>query len=463
MINFIPEEKIFKELQEAEHSNINKIREILEKAKEAKGLKPKEAAYLLMNSNPEIDEMLFNEAFEVKNKIYGNRMVIFAPLYVTNECGNDCAYCGFRCTNRDLKRKTLSESELSEEVRILEDFGHKRLLLVYGEHPRFKIDWIVETIDTVYNTKSSKSGEIRRVNINAAPMEISEFKELKAAGIGTYQCFQETYHLSTYKKMHLYGKKTDYLYRLYALDRAQEAGIDDVAMGVLFGLYDWRFEVMALLYHAEHLEKEFNVGPHTISFPRLEPALGADVSFNPPYPVSDHDFKRLVAILRLAVPYTGLILTTREIPEIRREVFRFGTSQISAGSRTYPGGYHDLKSNMPDKQQFTIGDERPLDDVIYDLITHDYLPSFCTACYRLGRTGEHFMDITKHGYIHEFCSQNAILTFEEYLIDYASKKTKKAGYDFIERELIKMPENIATELKKRLERMIKDNERDLYF
>jgi len=463
MKNFIPEDMIMEQLDAAKNHSEQKALDIIDKALDCKGLTPEETATVLMADTPKVVNRLFEVAEKIKNKIYGNRMVLFAPLYVTNECANDCLYCGFRCVNTDLKRKTLTPEELAEEITILEDMGHKRVLLVYGEHPKFGADWIVDTVKTVYNTKSGNSGEIRRVNINSAPMSVEDFKKIKKAGIGTYQCFQETYHEATYKKMHRSGNKADYLYRLYALDRAQEAGIDDISIGVLFGLYDWKFEIMAILYHALHLEELFGVGPHTISFPRLEPALGSDVSFHPPYEVSDHDFKRIISILRIAVPYTGLILTTRETPEMREDAFKLGTSQISAGSRTYPGGYHDLKADMPDKQQFTIGDERPLSEVMKDLVDHDYLPSFCTACYRLGRTGMKFMGITKEGHIHEFCSRNALLTFKEYLIDYAPEETVKAGNAFIERELNRLPEDHAKSVREKIALMENKNERDLYY
>ncbi len=461
--SFIPEEKIYQHLEEGKKADKKKVLDILEKAKELKGLSPEETAVLLQNLDPELDEALFETARWIKMQIYGNRLVLFAPLYITNECGNICAYCGFRADNKLLKRKTLTFDEIREEVEILEDMGHKRLLLVYGEHPKHDAEWIAKTIEVVYSTKKGR-GEIRRVNVNSAPLDVEGFRILKSIGIGTYQCFQETYHRATYDKVHLGGRKKDFLWRLYALDRAQQAGIDDVAMGVLFGLYDWKFEVLGLLYHAIHLEKEFGVGPHTISFPRIEPALGADLSYNPPYPLSDHDFKRLVAILRIAVPYTGLILTTRETPQLRREVFQLGTSQISAGSRTYPGGYRDMRSNMPDKQQFTIGDPRPLDEVIYDIVSNlGYLPSFCTACYRLGRTGEHFMELAKPGFIKNFCQPNALLTFVEYLLDYASEKTKQVGWKLVEKEIqaIEDPRRRKAVVD-RIERL-KKGERDLYF
>ncbi len=462
-INFIPEERIFTALKKAETATIEERRAILEKAKDLKGLSIEESALLLVNVP--VDEDFRHEIYEtakyVKQMIYGKRIVLFAPLYLSNDCANICAYCGFRSDNRELKRKTLTKDELIEEVKILEEQGQKRLLLVYAENPKYDIDWMVNTIETVYNVKKDY-GEIRRVNINSAPLSVEDFIKLKEAGIGTYQCFQETYHKETYEKVHIAGKKADFFWRLYALDRAQQAGIDDVAMGVLFGLYDFRFEVLALLAHAEHLEQEFGVGPHTISFPRIEPALGADLSQHVPYPVDDDDFKLLVSVLRMAVPYTGLILTTRETPEMRREVINMGSSQISAGSRTYPGGYRDQKANLPDKQQFTIGDERPMDEVIRDLLRMGFIPSFCTACYRVGRTGDDFMKLAKTGIIQRFCDPNALLTIKEYLIDYASEETRKEGEKLIEKQIEKIPEEIRADLKKKL-KMIEEGKRDLYY
>lgn len=461
--SFIPEEKIFKQLEETKNPSKKQIEQVLSKAMELKGLSPQDTAVLInAQKMPEIDELIFQNARKVKENIYGNRMVLFAPLYVTNECGNNCSYCGFRASNPELIRKTLSDEELIREVEILEDQGHKRILLVYGEHPKFHADWLAHTVEVVYKVKKGH-GDIRRVNINSAPMSVEDFKVIKSTGIGTYQCFQETYHQKTYSEVHTGGKKKDYLWRLYAQDRAQEGGIDDVALGVLFGLFDWKFELMALLYHALHLEEQFGVGPHTISFPRIEPALGAPISYKPPYTVSDEDFRRIVAVLRLAVPYTGLILSTRENSQMREEVFGLGVSQISAGSRTYPGGYNDMASNMPDKQQFTIGDDRPLDEVIRDLALGGYIPSFCTSCYRSGRTGQHFMELAKPGFIKKFCQPNAILTFMEYLQDYASDKTKQAGMNLINSEMDKMDnKEIAKSVEKRLEQ-IKNGQRDLYY
>jgi 2-iminoacetate synthase len=315
----------------------------------------------------------------------------------------------------------------------------------------------------VYDTKVD-NGEIRRVNVNLAPLSVEDFKVLKGTGIGTYQCFQETYHQETYAKMHPSGAKSRYDWRLFALDRAQQAGIDDVAVGVLFGLYDWKFEMLALMQHAAHLEREFGTGPHTISFPRMEPALNSEVSVNPPYPVSDRDMKRVVAILRLAVPYTGLILTTREKPEMRRELMELGTSQLSAGSRTHPGAYSDdHREHAPDVEQFTLGDTRPLDEVIRDIAAMGYMPSFCTGCYRLGRTGGDFMELAKPGLIQKFCLPNAMLTFKEYLLDYASEATREMGLRAIEDQMGDIPTvQRRQETCGRLLR-IEQGERDLYF
>ncbi|XPV76668.1 MAG: [FeFe] hydrogenase H-cluster radical SAM maturase HydG [Desulfovibrio sp.] len=462
LVNFIDEDLIHKTLEESASPAPERVQEVLKKASERNGLDMQEVAILLQNSDTELDELIFSTAKEVKQGIYGNRLVLFAPLYITNECGNQCEYCGFNAKNQELKRKTLTMEEISNEVRVLEDIGQKRLLMVYGEHPKLKAEWIAETMTQVYKTISEKSGEIRRVNVNCAPLSVDGFRKLAEAEIGTYQCFQESYHQETYKKMHVAGKKTDFLWRLYALHRAQEAGIDDVAMGALFGLYNHKFEVLGLMMHAAQLEKDWGVGPHTISFPRIEPAMGSEVAFNPPHAITDHEFKKIVAILRLAVPYTGLILTTRESAEMRSELVNLGVSQISAGSRTYPGAYSDPEFDRPDTQQFCIGDNRSLDDVLLDIIKQGYLPSWCTACYRLGRTGDHFMELAKKGQIQNFCHPNALLTFNEYLHDYASDATREAGQELIARELELIPDEKRREMtRKRLAR-IDAGERDLY-
>jgi 2-iminoacetate synthase len=461
--NFIDEETIRAEMKKGENPNPGLIREILAKAKEKQGLDPDEAAALLGNTDPDLDQAIFETAIAIKKAIYGNRLVVFAPLYITNECGNQCRYCGFKATNTDLDRRTLSSEEIHCEVSVLEDLGHKRLLLVYGEHPRLGADWIAQTVKDVYAVTSAKSGEIRRVNVNCAPLDVEGFRALHEVGIGTYQCFQETYHRPTYEKLHIAGRKTDFLWRLHAMHRAQEAGIDDVGMGALFGLYDTTFEVLGLLHHARRLELDWGVGPHTISFPRLEPALNSDIAFNPPYPTTNHQFKKIVAVLRLAVPYTGLILTTRENAEFRKELLEVGVSQMSGGSRTYPGAYSDPEYDRPDVQQFCVGDSRSLDEVIRSIAgDHGYVPSWCTACYRLGRTGEHFMELAKTGFIQKFCLPNGLLTFKEYLEDYASEETRKIGEALIRREIENYPDpDRKALLTDRMARM-EAGERDLY-
>lgn len=460
--DFIDQEYLDRLAQSDRQFEKKEIDDILQKGAEKKGLTVDETYCLIQADDREHIEAIYETARKIKNDIYGNRLVVFAPLYVTNECGNICDYCGFRADNTDLNRRTLTMQELKEEVGILEEQGHKRLLLVYGEHPKFKIDWIMKTIEEAYSVKKGK-GEMRRINVNIAPMSTEDFRKLKTTDIGTYQCFQETYHRKTYDKVHLAGAKKDYLYRLYALDRAQEAGIDDIATGVLFGLYNWKFELLALLQHAEHLDSVFGVGPHTISFPRIEPALNAPLSENPPYAVTDEEIKRIVAILRIAVPYTGLILTTREKPDLRRELFNLGVSQISAGSRTYPGAYHDEKYDNPDMQQFTLGDTRKLDEVIRDASSQGFIPSFCTSCYRKGRTGERFMNLAKPGDIHLFCHPNAILTFLEYIEDYASPETRRIGLKQIEKEIELIEnEDIRKHFTDKYEKTL-NGQRDLYF
>jgi len=405
-------------------------------------------------------EEIFAGAKALKEKIYGNRIVLFAPLYVGNECVNNCQYCGFRCSNEEVARKSLSFPELEQEIEALVNRGHKRLIMVYGEHPQYDAQFIYDTVKTVYAQKHG-NGEIRRVNINAAPLDVEGFKLVKSAGIGTYQIFQETYHQETYKQQHPSGPKSHYLWRLHGLDRAQKAGIDDVGIGALMGLFDWRFETMALLYHTIHLEEEFNVGPHTISFPRIEPAIGTETAVY--QGVNDFDFKRLVAILRLAVPYTGLILTCRESVELRNEIIQFGVSQIDAGSDIGVGAYSTQDEESYKKSQFVLNDGRSLDQVIRELCEAGFIPSFCTGCYRLGRTGEHFMEFAVPGFVKRFCTPNAILTFLEYMEDYSSPETKKAGIKQIESELEAMPEGKQKqELLDRIEQ-VKQGERDLYF
>ena len=460
--NFINENEIWETISSSQNKEKSEIRDILQKAEEAKGLNLYETSVLLHLKDIDLKNELFTLSKKVKETIYGNRIVIFVPLYITNECSNICEYCGFRADNVELKRKTLNLREIQEEVEIVQRQGHKRILAVYGETATFDVDKVVESIETIYATKTSPSGEIRRVNINSAPYSVSDFKKLKNANIGTYQCFQETYHRETYERVHIAGEKKDYLWRLNALHRAQEAGIDDVAMGVLYGLFDPYFETLAMLKHAEVLDKIYNVGPHTISFPRLEPALGSEMSSHPPFLVNDELFKQIVAVIRLAVPYTGMILSTRETAELRHELINLGVSQISAGSKTSPGSYHESNINDPVAQQFQVGDERLLDDVIYDLVSMDLIPSFCTACYRLGRHGECFMDMAKNLHIKSFCQPNAILTFAEYIEDYSSQKTKNAGYILIEKLLSKLGNKEMIDRIKNDLLEIKKGKRDIF-
>lgn len=454
----INEKEIWDNLAKKNPSDRKNVEEILKKALELKGLSLKDIPPLLKISDPELLQELFHTAREVKQNIYGKRLVIFAPLYISNLCSNECLYCAFRATNKSLKRRSLNYDEIKREVEILIDQGHKRILLVAGEsYPKEGLNYILKAIDTIYSVKNK--GEIRRVNVNIAPLKLDEFRELKAHHIGTYQLFQETYHKETYQKVHLKGVKKDYDFRITAMGRAMEAGIDDVGIGVLFGLFDYRFEVLALLQHSQYLEDKYGVGPHTISVPRLEPATGSTLSKHPPFPVSDIDFRKIVAILRLAVPYTGIILSTRETAEIRRETFAVGVSQISAGSRTNPGGY-SLDEEF-DASQFSLGDHRSLVEVIEDITKLGYIPSFCTACYRLGRTGSDFMDLAKLGEIQNHCSPNALVTFAEYLEDFADEPLKKLGYERIQKHLKELPPSLYEKTQKMV-KMVKEGKRDIY-
>ncbi|POZ89795.1 [FeFe] hydrogenase H-cluster radical SAM maturase HydG [Petrotoga sp. SL27] len=459
---FIKEDEIFNLLEETKSPSKLKIRDIIQKSLSKERLNPDEVATLLNVEDDETLEEIFEGARTLKRNVYGNRIVFFAPLYIGNKCINNCEYCGFRSSNSEIFRNTLSFEQLEKEVRALEDKGHKRLILVYGEHPDYDADFIAKTVETVYKTKN-RNGEIRRVNINAAPQTIDDYKKIKEVGIGTFQIFQETYHFDTYKKVHPKGPKSSYIWRLYGLDRAVAAGIDDVGIGALFGLYDYKFEVMGLLYHTIHLEERFGFGPHTISFPRIEPALNTPLSEQPPYLVNNIEFKKIVAILRLAVPYTGLILTAREPSHIRNEVLKLGVSQIDAGSNIGIGAYSTEDQQAYKKSQFTLGDQRSLDVVIKELAIEGYLPSFCTACYRMGRTGEHFMEFAIPGFVKRFCTPNAILTLLEYAQDYAPENTKITIEKRIEEELKVMNEGPLKE--KLLERidLVKTGKRDLYF
>lgn len=422
-----------------------------------------EQVSVLLNIEDEIRiNQMYNLAKEIKTKVYGNRVVLFAPLYLGNKCTNSCTYCGFKVDNLDTIRKTLSLEEEKKEIEALVDEGHKRLIMVYGTHPDYTPEYIADTVKLAYAIKK-KNGEIRRVNINASPLEIEDYKVIKDSGIGTYQIFQETYHEKTYKKVHPRGEKSNFKWRLFGLSRAMEAGIDDVGIGALFGLYKWKYEVLGLMSHVIHLEEKYGVGPHTISFPRLNEANGTKKDKD--YIVGDEELKRIITILRLAVPYTGLILTARENAKLRKECMDLGVSQIDAGTQIELQGYSN-KSNEQDlkKEQFKIGDSRSLNDVMKDLLEGGFIPSFCTACYRLGRTGEHFMEFSKPGFIHNFCSPNGILTLAEYLEDYATGETKELGYKLIENQLNNLPlkPEIINSLKEKLV-CLKNGERDLIF
>ncbi len=465
MVPFIDPEEIWGLIKTTKADKVQ-VRDIIQKSLEKNRLTLKETAALINATDTDLVEEIKEGARELKRKVYGNRIVLFAPLYVGNKCTNNCNYCGFRASNKDAVRKTLLDNELIREVEALEDNGHKRLILVYGEHPEYNAEYIASNVRLVYTIKKG-SGEIRRVNINAAPLSIEGFRTVKEAGIGTYQIFQETYHPEEYKLHHLGGKKRDFNYRLTSLDRAMEAGIDDVGIGALFGLYDWRYEVMGLVRHTNHLEACYNVGPHTISFPRIKNAstlnLGTD------YNVSDSDFAKLVAVLRLAVPYTGMILTAREPAALREEVIQFGVSQIDGGTKLELGAYSEDAVNEAqdlNREQFEINDNRSLNEIIGELLNKDYLPSFCTACYRLHRTGEHFMEFSVPGFIKRFCSPNAMLTLAEYLQDYAPENTREKGWQIIEQNLKQLEQDSEAvnikELRGRLE-LVKEGLRDLYF
>ena len=460
MSSFINELEIARILEANQNPEAAKVTEVLEKAKEMKGLELEDVAVLSNIVDPMQLFELFEVANHIKEKIYGKRLVIFAPLYISNLCANECSYCAFRAKNKSIVRRALTQEEIKKETEILIKQGHKRLLVVAGEsYPKQGFQYVIDSIASVYETKVG-NGEIRRVNVNIAPLDLPEFKLLKEAKIGTFQLFQETYHRETYKQVHTGGKKKDYDYRITALHRAMEAGIDDVGIGVLFGLADFRFELLALMQHIRELERAFGVGPHTISVPRLEPAIGSDVASHPPFAVSDLDFRKIVAILRLAVPYTGIIMSTRETAHMRRDTFALGVSQISAGSRTNPGGYAD-SLHEDDGSQFCLGDHRPLDEVIRDVAEMGYIPSFCTGCYRLGRTGQDFMDRAKPGDIKNHCNPNAVSTFQEYLMDYASYETKLIGEDLIE-DVINSMSGIARERAIMLLEKVKKGEHDRY-
>lgn len=450
-------------LRAAREPDAGAVREAIAKARGLGGLSLAETALLLQTESPGLIAEMLDAAREVKDAIYGRRLVLFAPLYYTSHCTNSCLYCGFRRENRRPRRR-LDAAEVAEQTRALLRRGHKRLLVIGGDDAsRSRLDYLLEVIQTVYATRSDDghSSNIRRVNVETAPMSVDEFRQLKGAHIGTYVCFQETYDRETYQVVHPRGPKADYQWRLQCMDRAMQAGIDDVGIGVLFGLHNYREEVLGLLLHAQHLEATYGAGPHTISVPRLEPAEGAPLSQIPPSPVSDDDFKKLVAVLRLAVPYTGIILSTREPAALRGQLLDLGVSQMSAGSSTEPGGY--LAEGAGATAQFAVGDHRSLDQVIADIAQHGYIPSFCTGCYRKGRTGPDFMELAKPGLIRHHCLPNALLSFREYLLDYGSPTTRELGERLIRDELHgEVPAEKRAAVEKALAR-VAVGERDVYF
>ncbi|OPY56309.1 MAG: 2-iminoacetate synthase [Pelotomaculum sp. PtaU1.Bin035] len=458
--DFIDDALIVKLLEEAKTAPREAVVQIINKAGTLKGLTPEEAAVLLQVNDSSLLEEIYRTASEIKENIYGRRLVFFAPLYISNFCVNNCVYCGYRRDNK-FRRRRLTMQEIVREVEVLEGMGHKRLALECGEDPEHcPIEYVTDAIETIYSVKEN-NGSIRRVNVNIAATSLENYKRLREAKIGTYILFQETYHRPTYAKAHPSGPKSNYDWHTCAMDRAMEGGIDDVGLGVLFGLYDYKYEVMALLLHALHLEEIFGVGPHTISVPRMKPAAGVDLnSF--PYLVPDVDFKKLIAVIRLAVPYTGMLISTRECPEFRDELLNVGISQLSAGSCTGVGGYTGV-SEGEEAPQFNVEDHRSLDEVIGSVCRSGYIPSFCTACYRSGRTGDRFMPLAKSGQIQNVCQPNAVLTFKEFLLDYASPETRRVGEDTIVRhmELIGN-KGVLQEVGQRLERISK-GERDLYF
>ena len=437
---FISHEEILDTLKFAEENknDVESMKQILERARDCKGLSYREAAQLLECDDPEIQELIFSTAKEIKEKFYGNRIVMFAPLYLSNYCVNGCRYCPYHGQNKHIRRSKLTQEQIREEVIALQDMGHKRLAIELGEHPTINpIDYVLESIETIYSIKH-KNGAIRRVNVNIAATTVENYKKLHDAGIGTYILFQETYNKEQYEFLHPTGPKSDYAYHTEAMDRAMQGGIDDVGCGVLFGLNLYKYDFVGVLMHAKHLEDTYGCGPHTISVPRVRPAddINPDDLKNG---VPDHIFKRIIAILRIAVPYTGIIMSTRESEEMRGIAIEIGVSQISGGSRTSVGGYVEEEKEEDNSAQFDVNDRRTRGEVVDWLIDKDHVPSFCTACYRAGRTGDRFMSLVKTGQIANICLPNALMTLKEYLEDYASDETKAKGMELIERQLATIP------------------------
>ncbi|MBQ1673621.1 MAG: [Bacteroidales bacterium] len=449
------------DLAARESGNRARVLEILEKAALCKGLSHREAAILMDCNDPEMEERLYALAGEIKHKFYGNRIVLFAPLYLSNYCINGCVYCPYHAKNRSIPRKKLSQEEIAEEVRALIRTGHKRLAVEAGEDPVHNpLEYILDSIKTIYSVREG-GNSIRRVNVNIAATDVESYRRLKNAGIGTYILFQETYNRKKYEELHPTGPKSDYAWHTEAMDRAQEGGCDDVGVGVLFGLGGYRYELTALLMHAEHLEARFGVGPHTISMPRICPA--DDVSLDSfPDALPDAIFRKIVAVLRVAVPYTGMIISTRESARMREQLLHCGVSQISGGSRTSVGGY-TTEERHDETAQFDVSDTRPLDDVVRWLLEQKHIPSFCTACYREGRTGDRFMALCKSGKISYCCTPNALMTLKEYLMDYASPLTRAAGEKMIAESLTDIPEGRVRDLTVERLKAIENGSRDFRF
>ncbi|MBU1085904.1 MAG: [FeFe] hydrogenase H-cluster radical SAM maturase HydG [Candidatus Omnitrophica bacterium] len=469
--NFIDEDKINSLIEKAKSPDKDTVLRILEKSLNIKTLSLKDVACLLNVTDPDLWELMQQTALTVKKKVYDNRIVTFAPLYLGNACVNNCLYCAFRKDNHANQRKILSLSEIEKEVRVLcGKIGHKRLVVVYGEHPSTGIDYMVNSVKTIYGIREKTVkgvGQIRRVNVNAAPLSIEELKRLHEVGIGTYQVFQETYHPQTYRNVHPENTlKGNYNWRLYVMHRAMEAGIDDVGLGVLFGLYDWKFEVMGLITHNLELEAKFGVGAHTISFPRIEPADNTPLTANLKYKVSDEDFKKIITVLRLAVPHTGLIITARENAEIRKQAIALGITQTDASTKIAIGSYSDkTEQQQGQRQQFILGDTRSLEELINEYIQMGYITSFCTAGYRCGRTGECIMDMLRSGKEGKFCKLNAVLTFREWVDDFASEKTKAKAEEIIAKEIQEIKQTLPQVFEQFMEyyNRVKNGERDLYF
>jgi 2-iminoacetate synthase len=474
--DFINEDLIWDVINKNQSPDKDKVRKILEKSLRIERLEPDEVATLMAVEDEDMWKEMRKVSLQVKQKVYDNRIVFFAPLYCASYCVNNCAYCGFRCENKGEKRVVLPMDQVQQEAAAVIDEGHKRMIVVFGEHDKSDANYMAECISNIYSVKRpTPSGKgfnnIRRVNVNAAPMSIENLKKLWRAGIGTYQVFQETYHKQTYRDVHPENTlKGNYRWRLYACHRAMEAGVDDVAIGALFGLADWRFDLMGLIYHTIDLENQFGVGPHTISFPRLQPAPGSYISEHSEHIVTDEDFKKIVTVLRLAVPYTGLIVTAREEAEIKNEVISYGCTQTDASTKIGVGAYTEAKKqeDNADAVQFMLGDQRSLDEVIKELAEGGYITSFCTAGYRCGRTGDKIMSLLESGVEGKFCKLNAILTFREYLNDYASEETRKVGEALIAKEL-KAVEEMAFFTDKKLLKTFKlyydrvaNGERDIY-